>query len=490
MILQSIVFSNDIEIPQELFYRVSGDVICTGHDLLLCNGQKLTTDTYMNLFDYKTWRKYTEMEKCAVTVTYEGEGILAIYEWSTQGRKKINEYILSGEQESTEQFEISPIENECTIYLEISAKDKLNVMQAAYVTLNDEIDKRHIHISLLSCTYKRKKEILRNIQKIKKSRFYRSEDELFGKMDLCVIDNGSELEVAEEAYYKLVHNPNTGGSGGFTRGILEARKDANRYGTTHVIFMDDDVLFLEETFSRLYAFLSLVKEAYQDEVIAGRMFRLDQRNIQYTASEIWNKSQIIHRGYNLDMSDSEHLLNVNDRGGEYTGWWFGCFPMSFVQENLPLPFFLHCDDVEYGLRHGGEPIVLNGIQVWHETAEYRMTSTIAYYDMRNSMIVNTIYDLVTNCDEILISWKEKISEQHINKNFHTERMIIKGMMDYCKGPNYWLALNSTKKNNKLKRKKHVNRYINSFLWRITEIWIKKMFEVLRHQYEEDVKYNH
>ena len=47
--------------------------------------------------------------------------------------------------------------------------------------------------------------------------------------------------------------------------------------------------FRWKVFYRLYAFLSLLKGEYQDRPIAGRMFRLDKRKVQYTAVERWNK---------------------------------------------------------------------------------------------------------------------------------------------------------------------------------------------------------
>lgn len=445
MILQSVVFSNDIQIPEAVFYHTCDQVMCKDNNLILTGEAKVTTDTYMNLFDYEIWRKYTGLERYAVRITYEGTGMVSVYEWSLRGKVKIKDYILESEQNHTERFEIHPKENECAIYLEIVTQNQLNIMQIAYETWDDKIYKHPVHITLLSCTYQRKKEVLSNIQKVKKTRFYQLEDELYGKLDFCVVDNGSELEEKDEDYFKLVQNPNTGGSGGFTRGILEARKEAERYGTTHVIFMDDDVLFIEETFYRLYTLLSLIKEEYKNEVVAGRMFRLDARHIQYTASEIWNKSHILHVGHNVDMSKSENLLNVNDRRGEYTGWWFGCFPMSFVRKNLPLPFFLHCDDVEYGLRHGGEPIVLNGIQVWHETAEYRVTPTIVYYDVRNSMIVNTIYGFCKTPEELLELWYLQLGYYHRKKDYRCKYAVIVALWDYMKGKKHFMQNPGRKK---------------------------------------------
>ena len=58
------------------------------------------------------------------------------------------------------------------------------------------------------------------------------------------------------------------------------------------------------------------------------------------------------------------------------------------QDNDVLPFFIHCDDVEYGLRCGRKPIIIEGVQVWHETYDKRMTPLMQYYDTRNPLFDN------------------------------------------------------------------------------------------------------
>ena len=66
--------------------------------------------------------------------------------------------------------------------------------------------------------------------------------------------------------------------------------------------------------------------------------------------------------------------------GECSGWWLTVLPYAYTINNLSFPYFLHCDDVEYGLRHGDVPLVWNGIQVWHEAPEYRNFPILAYYE--------------------------------------------------------------------------------------------------------------
>ena len=138
--------------------------------------------------------------------------------------------------------------------------------------------------------------------------------------------------------------------------------------------------------------------------------------------------------------------------------------MDFLNNNLPFSFFLHCDDVEFGLRHGGCPIILNGIQVWHETYEYRQSPVISYYDIRNSLLVNDIYNVCQKKEQIYQEWKTKISDAHLKKNWTLEYMLIKGFADYLKGIDWLEKIDSEKNHYSIIRKKG-NRFLNCFLWR-------------------------
>jgi len=431
--VQSMVFPNAVCDEQELFFRTSGKVKIDDNTLYLPTGTTLCTNTYMNCFDANTWSIYTNIQKWKLILEMRGSGNITLYSSpqkrvlgsiKSENSKEIRAYAM--------EFEIPKIEE--FVYFEATTQEELYITDAYYVPVLNQQVLNEIHISLIICTYKRNAEVMKNIQNIQSSLFFQRNTQLYGKLSIRIVDNASELEERNDAYIKVYHNPNTGGSGGFIRGILETRKDALKYKISHAIFMDDDVQFINETLYRLYGLLALMIEMYQQEVVAGRMFRMDQRNIQYTATEIWNGGDIIHIGLNQNMCKKKNLMHMNVRKGEYTGWWFGCFPMDFVKKELPLPFFLHCDDVEYGLRHGGCPITLNGIQVWHETYESRMTSTIQYYDMRNTLIVNTIRGYFKNEKELWSWWKQSVGSY----------AGCVALNDYLKGASYFEKYNQKK----------------------------------------------
>ena len=461
----------DGDIP-ELYYRAEGSVIQMKNSLVLRRGGRVITNTYMNLLDESAWNRYTGLTEWELRIHARGHGRIRIYGWTDGTEKLLSEAEFTSVQ-TVERVFHGKFGNR-KIYFEILAEEEFVLDQARY-TADFEKPVKQIHMSLVICTYHRKEAVQRNMEAIRRSRFFDQSAEYYKGLDLKIIDNGSELKQTEEDYFKVIHNPNTGGSGGFSRGILESRCDEEKYGTTHLIFMDDDVEIIEETFYRLYSLLCILKDEYSESMVGGRMFRMDRREIQYTASEVWNGGNIIHIGENQDMTRWENLTEMNSRSGEYSGWWFACFTMDFARGNLPLPFFIHCDDVEYGLRHGGAPIILNGIQVWHETHEYRKSIRMEYYDTRNSLIVNTLRDVFQNPKEVWENCKKRLDDYWNRKEYDMAYAVCIGLIDYIKGEGYFLRSGNWIKRIRLPFKTGC-KYLAAVLWRIAYIRYRKSGE--------------
>ena len=325
-----------------------------------------------------------------------------------------------------------------------------------------------VSIAVNICTYKREKYIKKITDKIEVSLFCRNDvkSRYFGFLQVYIIDNGCELEESDSEFIHLIHNPrgNVGGSGGYQYGIEVIRNAEKDF--THVVFMDDDVEFDISCFYKLFDFLQMVDKENADRPVAGRMFRMDNRQIQYTAAEIWNAGNIRHVGLNKSIEEIQKEPDVEwNSGAEYGGWWFCCFPYEFVRENDVLPFFIHCDDVEYGLRCGRPPIIIKGVQVWHETFEHRQTPIMLYYDTRNPLFVNEVYGLDEDRQAVLDKWKQKISLYHVNKDFISEYYVIKAMDDYLKGLPWLYKVDPARNHSKLQKTK-IYKVKNSVLWRI------------------------
>lgn len=334
---------------------------------------------------------------------------------------------------------------------------------------------RKVILALNICTYNRREHIERNIDQLLKSDFFIDHNsKYFGALHIFVVDNGAELPAVNETFLHIFHNHNSGGSGGFQRGLEEIR--AFPVDFTHVIFMDDDVVFELETFYSLYDFLSHVEEPYMEHPVAGRMFCMDKPDTQYTAAEIWNQGDLQHVEFMRTITnDSYHYGHaIYDSGAEYGGWWFCCFPMAFAKDHDIMPFFIHCDDVEYGLRCGKPPVIIEGVQVWHETFEKRLTPIIRYYDTRNPLFVNELHHISKPADVILTEWKRAITECHVRQDWLAEYYTIRALNDYLKGIDWLKSIDAGNYHQRLLRKKS-NRYKNAFFWRLVQYKFKKRY---------------
>ena len=467
MVLQSIVFPDNKGQKKELYYRGNTEIKEEKGYFIVPKGETISFFTYMNMLDIDAWKKYTDLSSIRFLMEIHGSGFLIIKSKNKQKDTILYKCHFSKEQTREWQelrYEIDLTVNTGCCYFEIITESDVEIKNARFET--DEIveDEYDVCIALNICTFHRKWELLNNFKKITESRFFETKDALYQKLHIMIVDNGSEVEEIDDAHVRLVHNPNTGGSGGFKRGLEEIRKWDKEI--THVVFMDDDIEFSLETLYRLYALLLFQRDEYKQESVAGRMFRMDDRGVQYTAAEIWNKGSLLHIGLNADMTLEEEVLRCNENeNAEYGGWWFCCYPMEFVQNNDPLPFFIHCDDVEYGLRHGGTPIILNGIQVWHETYEYRQSPTILYYDLRNSFFVNELYGYKDR-EEIYREWFECITKYHVEKKWQDEKMAIYAFLHFLKGLE-WLYSKGAMKNHKkiIRIQRYVSKKQNAVLWR-------------------------
>lgn len=460
MILQNCIFPYQNEYAG-LYYRVSGGVCQEKEYVSIPSGQILSTDTYMNALDIDIWKKYTEVSDIYFKIHYEGKGKVYLVCEQKQGIRQQLEYV----EDYFHKGMLFPKEFQTGIvYFILRAEDNVKLYGASFET--NMVEKRVCKLALIICTYKRKQYLENILQSLSDG----MEIEDTGCwMDVKVIDNASELEDNYGEHIRIFHNQNSGGSGGFSRGMDEVIKNLRNFQATHVVLMDDDVIVNFESFIRLKALLSYEREDYLLESVAGRMFCLDRPNTQYTAAEIWNDGYLKHIGWNIDMTEKRSIWEMNDNSGaEYSGWWFACYPIDYVKHNRPFPFFIHCDDVEYGLRHGGTPLVLNGIQVWHEIAENRQTPVISYYDIRNSLILNEIRNGFRDFDAAYKLWKQRIGEAHRCCQWTKEYLIIIGFSDYLKGLKKILSHNPEKLHDRLMQLKG-NRYKNAFVWRLVAL---------------------
>lgn len=435
MILQRIVFPKlNREEATDLYFHSSTSVNSSQAGVGIPAGETVSFDTYFNLFFAQKWAKYTTVSQLEVQVQISGAGIVSLI---GENQKVIEKREFSSEQDI--RFELKLPMEDSFFYLSVEAKES-SYLRAAWIETKNQA--AEIHLALVTCTYNREEDIKKNLDSIR-----RENQMLPGENPVLdwiyVVDNARTLkrEEIEDSMVSLFPNPNTGGAGGFTRGMKEA---VERTKATHIILMDDDVEIEFEAFVRNKALLAFLKEEYQNNFIGGAMLRMDKPYIMHAAGENWNNGWIQNPYKNTDMRTLEQVIRtaqeINPEQA-YAAWWYCCIPRkNIIEKGYPLPLFLHGDDAEYGLRNGKPPIYLNGIAVWHEEFEDKRASVLEYYDTRNALIVNVLYVDVCGCWKAIGVLFKRFFANVFRYRYSDIDLILLATEDFTKG-SQWLNKN-------------------------------------------------
>lgn len=394
---------------RELYYRVTpgGDgAACSANGLMLRKGVVLSFDTYFNCFSYPKYREYTRVHEAAVVLCVKGRAALRLMALRRRGCRTVREVLDAREVDTTEikaiplHYDFDNDETEGFYYPEITALDDEVYVTGGWYEYHGKSN--HVKIAVVICTYKREFFLNRNLETAERDMFSKDTREpaapgaaVHKLFTFFVIDNGGTVPAGrgDGKHILIIPNKNHGGSGGFTRGIIEARSRKGEF--THFLLMDDDIVFDAETLIKTARFLQVVRDGHQYLSVGGAMLRLDVPYLLYEAGGIWNGLYIKHRGHGLDLREQDAVLKNEGTAQQvnYQAWWYICMSFATVDTyGLPLPLFVALDDIEYGLRTRRELVLMNGIGVWHEPFERKTHRLLPwYYTSRNQLIVNTLY---------------------------------------------------------------------------------------------------
>ena len=334
----------------------------------------------------------------------------------------------------------------------------------SFKVATDGDDKKPVELAVNICTYKREPYVIRNMKSLMswttKTDIDGNRLEVGMHMHVFIVDNARSLLTNEEFlaatngklsddYHNLIEvipNDNTGGTGGFSRGMVAVIDKRRELGLTHLLMMDDDAVFDPELFVRLYGFLCFLKEEYREITVGGALMREDYPYIQHAAGEWYsqfkvNNDHLMADMRNFEVCTSDWMTGTVDEDKVYGAWWCCCYNMSAItRENLPLPIFVHHDDIQFGLKQqkAGRPIVfLNGVCVWHQGFETVFPGVKQYYNMRNTLITEVLYE-----PEFLrkkLKWWaiRRYIGMLISYRYGDCEFVYRGLMDFLKGRS-WL----------------------------------------------------
>jgi GT2 family glycosyltransferase len=452
MILQNVQLNKqDIQGTRDLYYRIDGEYN-NYRAMVLMSGTKLSTNTYFNSFSWGKWSKYTVINNVCLHLQVEGHFILRMYyskiEQDSIKSLLLQEYEYKLDKDTDIEIKL-PIDNKLGNYhFTIEAKEQTTLYEASYQTVAQE---KSLKMAIVICTYRREEMVKKCVTSLINDVFKNKKSRVRDSLQVYIVDNGQSLETdLGHPSVNVIQNKNYGGAGGFTRGIIASIEDKDEF--THVLLMDDDALVKSEAIEMTYALISLMKPDYKEYVIGGGLLRQDIPYLQYEVGALWNQGRIDACNHNLDLRDYMNVLYNELEGSsiDYNGWWYCCIPLSRIKKvNLPLPIFIHRDDIEYGLRMKHQFIHLNGISVWHEAFENKMQGVLDYYELRNLAITNAIHaDSYSSSMFKSFFIKRCLSNIFKNQYLYVE-FNIKAVEDFCKGVDYFKKIDPEKLHSEL-----------------------------------------
>lgn len=434
--------------------------------------------TYFNACSLAKWKKYAGIKRVYLHLEFANEAINKEYACTIQffGRSYLDSAassLASGvrltstmgktKENGSLVFDLLIPETDYEVIgFALDVRGGVVLEKAYYYARVAEEQINPVKIALCTTTFLKEDYIIPNIELVK-NEVLAADDVIAKNFHMFVIDNGRTLdaEALSDEGVTVLPNPNVGGSGGFARGMMEAMKHDENF--THVLLMDDDVSISTESLRRTFNLLSLATGKYKNAFINGAMLVAEEPNRQFEdVSYVVNSGAYASVKSNKYYMDQQQYIVRNEHidveiPKAYGAWWFSCIPVSAIEQvGLPLPLFVRCDDVEYGMRAKPIYMTMNGICVWHDGFMGRSRASVdSYQYVRNFLIMIAM----TNCssqDLFMLRMERALRLQLRVMSYDAADLILDGIADYLKGPDYFASLNgeevikrNAKKNEKL-----------------------------------------
>lgn len=380
--------------------------------------------TYFNSFSLRKWKQYTTLQTLTVKLELKGPFKLHFLTFSANGEHTaLEEQTEGGLYEHT--FALQKLSGDIFGFRLEALQEDAQFLKGAYY--GDAVNWHKCKIGAGICTFKREEYVKRTMWVLEN---FQQEH---AWLSVLVVDNGSTLPCKETSALRIVHNRNYGGSGGFTRALIEYVEQGT---VDYVLLMDDDIVLEPSAIERAHSLLSCLKEEYQDSFLSGAMLSLEQPTIQYENTAYWGKIRLHGLGKGFAMDEIGTCVRNESLGtypNQYGAWWFCCIPVHRIRAiGYPLPVFLKGDDMEYGIRNNRPVLSMNGIAVWHQAFAAKMNDVVNYYSDRNMLIINN-YAKGCHWGTFAVAVMGRYVKRLLQGRLHALKMLNKALQDYNSG---------------------------------------------------------
>lgn len=424
-------------IQKKLYYlTVEGNVSQQYDKLVLEERSRVSFNSYFNSFYESYWRSYTNLSSLTIKLTIQGEGLIVVYRDSQYNGcyEIINQYFDNSEPRDLWLAVSEDIfESNGRIFIDVVSHDsKVIVHNVEYIAENLQKEKQKLTVGI--CTFNRENFVYKNLLNlVNLSKDFESLEKVFVVNQGDNFTNGQLLLLLQqnEDFIQVIKQDNLGGTGGFTRTLLEA---SNSGLSNYHLLMDDDVIIDSKVIQTAFNFASTAKKPI---AVGGQMLDLLRPNFLHEyGAKVDNFGYISPVFHNLDVANITHLTNFNKVTQiDYNAWWFCMIPTQAIKQiDLPAPIFIRGDDEEYGLRlqkNGIETVGLPGVALWHEPFYVKVAGWQTYYDFRNRMILSSSYESMKN--ESMSRLFLRVYRLLLIHDYQSVKLILQAIRDFSKG---------------------------------------------------------
>ncbi|MFN8071566.1 MAG: glycosyltransferase [Mycobacterium sp.] len=369
--------------------------------------------TYFNAFPASYWRRWSTLDSVVLRVELTGSARVDVYRSKATGARISvggTEIISSGDLPTSAEFEIelAPFEDGGWIWFDITTDTKSTVHGAAWYAPVPAPGRANITVGIP--TFNRPADCVNALRALTSDPLV---DNVIGAV--IVADQGKDkardhpgFEAAAAALggrLSVYNQPNLGGSGGYSRVMLEALRNTD---CEQILFMDDDIRIEPDSILRA---LALSRFAKTPTLIGGQMLNLQEPSHLHVMGEVVDRANFMwtnapHTEYDHDFA--KYPLDGEDIDGrsrllhrridvDYNGWWMCMIPRRVAEElGQPLPLFIKWDDADYGLRageHGYPTVTMPGTAIWHMAWSDKDDAIDwqAYFHLRNRLVVSALH---------------------------------------------------------------------------------------------------
>lgn len=411
----------------------------------LAAGQRVTFDTAFGVFAAGRWSRLTSIGNLTATMKMSGSCRLELVAYAN-GNDTV---VASSDTGCTVTCaDIRDVGAESFFVAVTALHDGVIVHGGEWSTTSEP--ERDVRLGVAITTFNRQEYVLATIDKL--VNIEATLPSVHGHLRVNVVDNASNLQpsIPPNAPVRVIPNPNLGGAGGFARGLIEFREEG---WSTHVVFMDDDILLEPESIMRTISLLSFANDP--DLCVHGAMMSEEQPWMQFEAGSAYEFRSVYPlraHGRGIDLrSRAEMVRDQLEIDIDYSAWWFTVFPMHLATEN-PLPVFVRGDDVAFGLMHTGKhTVTLNGIAVWHADFALKNNPSSLYYEVRNFALIDTLVFDQHKWRHLAWRYLSFGFRNAYSHRYASAEYMIWGMKDFLAGPDEWMKIDHAAKHDELRQ---------------------------------------